>query len=125
MATSDNDHCQCPLFARSVHAGATLSILTVERELLIRVSLGQCSSRTVGSVGANSVAFRHCVRVDTELFHPCDERSPFESEPESSATWAADTAIGFLESLDDLIAINFGENTPYRSASWGWGGRVL
>jgi hypothetical protein len=33
-------HRQCPLFAESVHAGTTLSILPVEREHLIRVSLG-------------------------------------------------------------------------------------
>ncbi len=26
------------------------------------------------------------------------------------------TAIGFFESLDDFIAINFGEDTPYRPA---------
>ena len=39
IALKSTHHCQCPLFARSVHAGTTLSILAVERELLIRVSL--------------------------------------------------------------------------------------
>src|SRR6185295_9825460 len=33
-------HRQCPLLAQRVHAGTTLSILPVEREDLIRVSLG-------------------------------------------------------------------------------------
>src|SRR4030088_1429058 len=31
----------------------------------------------VGSVGVKSLTFRHRIRVDTELFHPRDERSSF------------------------------------------------
>jgi hypothetical protein len=51
------------------------------------------------------------VGVDTKLLHPCDERSPFESKAGGGAISSANTAARFLERLDDLIAINFGENT--------------
>ncbi len=42
-------HCHCPLLAERVHAGTTLSILPVERENLIRVSLG---NKETGARGA-------------------------------------------------------------------------
>src|SRR5438874_12567903 len=45
--------------------------------------------------------------------------------PRRLAAPFADTAIGFFESLDDFIAINFGKNTPYRPASRGPGACVL
>jgi hypothetical protein len=52
------------------------------------------------------------VGVDTKLLHPCDERSSFESKAGGGAISSANTATRVLEGLDDLIAINFGENTP-------------
>src|SRR4029077_5027224 len=41
-------HRQCPLLAERVHAGTTLSILLVEREDLIRVSLGGIRRQSLG-----------------------------------------------------------------------------
>jgi len=52
------------------------------------------------------------VGVDTKLLHACDERSPFESKAGGGAISSANAATRFLEGLNDLIAINFGENTP-------------
>jgi hypothetical protein len=75
----------------------------------------------VGSVGASAVALRHRVWVDAQLLHTCDERSPFESEASGSTIWAANATSRFFEDLDDLIAINFGEDAPYKPAFAGSG----
>jgi hypothetical protein len=56
------------------------------------------------------------VGVDIKLIHPCDERSPLESEEGGGAISSANTATRLLEGLDDLIAINFGENASDRPA---------
>src|SRR5260370_218056 len=73
--------------------------------------------RDVGRVGVRSITFRHRIRVDTELLHPRDECSSFQSEAVGSAIWTANTTTRFLESANDLIAIDFGENTPHGPAS--------
>jgi hypothetical protein len=63
--------------------------------------------------------------VDSKLVHPCDQRSPFESEAGGGAISSANTPFCFLEGLDDLIAINFGENTPDGPAPRGPGAYVF
>ena len=79
----------------------------------------------VGGVGAVHFAFRHLVGVDAKLFHPCDERSPFESKAGGGAISSANTSTCFLQGLDDLIAVNFGENTSDGHASRRLGSYVF
>jgi hypothetical protein len=50
VALGSHHHRQCPLLAESVHAGSTLSLRPVEKENLIRVSLGD--GRRPGELGS-------------------------------------------------------------------------
>src|SRR6516165_4653987 len=64
----------------------------------------------VGSVATRFGGFRHYIRVDAKLLHAGDESGAFKPEAESSTIWAAHTAIRFLESTDNLVAIDLVED---------------
>jgi hypothetical protein len=72
---------------------------------------GEPCNSTVAVLRNGCVRFarvRRPVGNNALLLHSCIERSTFQSQ-----------AAGFIEGLDELIAIKIGENAPYRSAYRG------